>query len=434
MNKSIIQFEARRLFREATLIITWILFTVAGVLSVETGARHYEGQRAESDTLSRKLDVSLLKLKRKLEEAPTNSSELAGFDSPFEIDRNIQEYASRELNPLSALSIGQSDVYPMFRRTRIYSTIFMNEQDSFRNPEQLMTGNLDLSFFVLFIFPILLITLGFNVTSFDREMGISRLLDVQAGNSKMLILPRLIFRWGISIYPVIISLGYAYIKLNNEPGFSLASFSLWSTIALVYCAFWFVIVLIVNYRGLSSILNALILAGIWLLLLTGIPGILNTWFQFSNPNHISVEVTRLRDEQPRILSRSLSKHQEVLRNHAPALLYKYNPEDSNGLKGYAYTIAVIEKEAALHQAISDRLEKQMEVEKNLFLINPVAGFMNAFGQLSNTTGADQISFERAVLELRMRKADYLFLHFLNKKKITRETIDNLPLYVNVKNK
>jgi ABC-type transport system involved in multi-copper enzyme maturation permease subunit len=432
MNPTIIQFEAKRLFREATLAFTWILFTIAGVLSVETGAGHYEGQKAEMDTLSRKLDVSLVKLQGKLEDARTNNTEPSGFDSPTDIDRNIQEYASRRLNPLSALSIGQSDVYPMFRRTRMYSNIFMNEQDAFKNPQQLMTGNLDLSFFVLFIFPILFITLGFNVASFDRETGISRLLDVQAGDSNRLILPRLIFRWIISISPVLIALGFAYVKLNDEPDFTLASFSLWSIVALVYCIFWFGIVLLVNHQGLSSILNALILAGIWLLLLTGIPGILNTWYQFSNPNHISAEVTRLRDEQPRILSRPLATHKEVIRQHGPALTYKYKAQDSNLVKMYGYTIAVIEKEKELHDAISDRLEKQMETEKHLFLINPVAGFMKAFGQVSNTTGADRISFERAVLELRMRKTDYLFLHLLNKKEITPKTIGAIPLYKQIK--
>ena len=434
MNSTIIQFEAKRLFRETTLAITWILFTMAGVLSVETGAVHYMGQKAESDTLRQKLEMSLVKLQRKLEDARTDNTGRSGFGSPTEIDRNIQEYASRRLNPLSALSIGQSDVYPMFRRTRMYSNIFMNEQDAFKNPEQLMTGNLDLSFFVLFIFPILFITLGFNAASFDRETGISRLLDVQAGNSKRLILPRLIFRWVISISPVMISLGYAYVKLNHEPGFTLASFSLWTLVALAYCIFWFGIVLFVNHRGLSSIVNAMILAGIWLLLLTGIPGILNTWYQFSNPNHISAEVTRLRDEQPRILSRPLAVHQEVILQHAPALTYKYNPQDSMLEKMYGYTIAVIEKERELHHAIRVRLEKQMDAEKRLYPINPIAGFMKAFAALSNTTGDDRIAFERAVLELRMRKADYLFLHFLNKKEVTRETIDSIPLYTHMQKK
>jgi ABC-2 type transport system permease protein len=88
---------------------------------------------------------------------------------------------------ISAISIGQSDVNPLMQTVTIRGLEGQKYDTDFENPSLLLSGNLDLGFVIIYLFPLVLIALSFNIYSEEKELGTWRILAAQtSGKSKYL--------------------------------------------------------------------------------------------------------------------------------------------------------------------------------------------------------------------------------------------------------
>ena len=60
----------------------------------------------------------------------------------------------KEQNPLAALSIGQNDINPSIQSVKILTLEGQKYDTDLVNPTKLLYGNLDLSFILVYIFPL----------------------------------------------------------------------------------------------------------------------------------------------------------------------------------------------------------------------------------------------------------------------------------------
>ena len=97
--------------------------------------------------------------------------------------------------PLGALAIGQGDVYPNYIKVTARSLDALVSGDQIEHPLAVASGQFDVAFVILFLYPLLIFAVSFDLTATERDQGTLRMVlaqpvtirDVIAG--KMIVHP-----------------------------------------------------------------------------------------------------------------------------------------------------------------------------------------------------------------------------------------------------
>ena len=181
--------------------------------------------------------------------------------------------------PAAPLAVGQSDLYPQayyYRKFnddspaqatvdgRSLSNVFPQKLTA--NPLRLLTGRFDLAFVLLYIFPLLIIALSFNLIAAEAESGTLALFLSQPVTLGTLVMSKTLIRFALVAVTAILfpALSVAFVGLFTRHGLSFWRLVIWSLAAAGYGIFWFALALYINNRRKSSVHNALTLAVGWL--------------------------------------------------------------------------------------------------------------------------------------------------------------------------
>jgi ABC-2 type transport system permease protein len=96
--------------------------------------------------------------------------------------------------PLSAFSIGQSDVYPYYFKLGLRSKQTVLNSDEIENPLNLLSGRFDLAFVIVYLFPLLILSLTYNLISEEKENATLALALSQPIRLSTLIAQKTLFR------------------------------------------------------------------------------------------------------------------------------------------------------------------------------------------------------------------------------------------------
>lgn len=426
MLQTILKFESKQLIRSKGLIAALLVFTAIGFYCLDQGHAVYQYQATTVDSAMARKSRSYEQAKRIFDTLTYKTAYRNDIEEPWAIERRLQDVVAKNVSPLSILSIGQSDVYPPLFSGHFNGDIFKNKYAEFKNPEQLLAGNLDTAFFIVFLFPLLLLALTYNLLSADKEAGIYPLLNAQASNIQKLMQYRLFFRWLAALFPFIITSVASFFILSPLPLFSFVAFMQWWSIALMYTMFWLALVALVQHFQFSSLINAITLAGVWVLLLIAIPGLFNTWFNYKYPAANKTEIAEYRDYNFKAWDISLDKHKKYLFGIYPQLQKYAAKSDTNNIKSFSYSLQVFNREKELHAAITGKAAEQAAAEEKTFWINPVGGVMRSFATVSQTSLKHQQIFEKDVFAYREKKLKYLFENILNQPHFTKNDFVAMP--------
>jgi ABC-2 type transport system permease protein len=202
----------------------------------------------------------------------------------------------------------------------------------------------------------------------------------------------------------------------------------WWSIALIYTIFWLALVALVQHFQFSSLINAITLAGVWVLLLIAIPGLFNTWFNYKYPAANKTEIAEYRDYNYKAWDISLDKHKKYLFGIYPQLQNDAAKLDTNNVKSFSYSLQVFNREKELHTAITGKAAEQAAAEEKTFWINPIGGVMRSFATVSQTSLNHQQIFEKDVFAYREKKLKYLFEKMINQPHFTKIDFVEMPKY------
>ena len=173
---------------------------------------------------------------------------------------------------LSALSIGQRDVNGGVQSVTIRTLEAQKYDTDLTNPVQLQSGNLDLGFVIIYLFPLLVIAFTFNLLSEEKENGTWRLVAVQSRSTFRFLLAKLsiraLFVYGLLLALLLIATITIDLPLNE-------AFGAFITISVLYLAFWFVLSYWLALFKRSSGFNILTLLSVWVLLTVLLPASVN---------------------------------------------------------------------------------------------------------------------------------------------------------------
>ncbi len=176
----------------------------------------------------------------------------------------------------AALAIGQRDLFRFYYRLTGMSLHYQLFENELANPVNLMAGNFDLSFVLVYLFPLLIIAFCYGLYSTEHESGRLSLLQIQTVSIRKITLIRLIFYFVmITGLALLISLVGLMATGDMSKSENLAPAILWVIAVLIYSSFWFGLMFLIVSLRRSSAFNAITGAGLWLIFLIVIPAVLN---------------------------------------------------------------------------------------------------------------------------------------------------------------
>lgn len=428
MLSTIFTYEWKQFIRSKGLIAALLIFTAIGLFCLQQGKAVYHFQQTSIDSAMVKKQRNYEKVKQIFDTLTYTQKERNDNEQPYMIEWRLQDVLAKQISPLSILSIGQSDIYAPLISGHFNQDIFKNSYSEFQNPEKLLAGNLDVSFYILFLFPLLFIALSYNIKSADKESGITPLLTAQAGSVNKIMYQRLLFRWMMALLPAIVIALISFVQLSSLKNFIVAAWLQWWSIAVLYALFWLAIVAFIQRFHFSSLINAITLAGIWVLLLIAIPGLLNTWFNYKYPSTNKTEIAEYRDYDFKAWDKPSAEHQKFFFTAYPHMLKDSAKLDSNNIRSFSYALQVFAKEIELYQQISASKKQQVFAEGKSFWLNPVGGVMHSFAAISQTTLSQQQHFEQAILDYRERKLKHLWQNNLMQPHFTKKDFEEMPKF------
>ncbi len=253
-------FMISQFLRTRTCQLGLILILALGLISIVTGKQFLDNQE------------------KMIEQAVKSQEE--------HIARNIQFHGDdiglllyylkfslvKEQNPLAALSIGQNDLNPSIQNVKILTLEGQKYDTDLVNPTKLLFGNLDLSFILVYIFPLLIIAFTYNLLSEEEESGTWKMVSVTVKSKMKFILSKLLVRLGAIL--IVMSLLFVLASWVLNIPWDVAFLAFFS-ISLLYQLFWFALSSwVISFRKHSNV-NALVLLSFWLFLVVLMPAIMN---------------------------------------------------------------------------------------------------------------------------------------------------------------
>lgn len=175
-------------------------------------------------------------------------------------------------DPLAALSIGQKDLNPSVQHVKILTLEGQKYDTDLVNPTKLLYGNLDLSFILIYVFPLLIIAFTYNLRSEEEEIGTWKIVSVMSTSKLKFLLSKLLVR--LTLLLMLMSFLYLLASIVLNISWGELSFAFF-VIGLVYLLFWFALSFWIISLGRASNFNALVLLSFWLILVVLSPSVIN---------------------------------------------------------------------------------------------------------------------------------------------------------------
>lgn len=196
--------------------------------------------------------------------------------------------------PLVAMAVGQRDLVP--QAVRITSSVELaadrETETPMIGPTRLATGPFDPAFLFVFLFPLVVIALSYELLTGERERGTLAMLLSQPVTQRQLVLGKAGAR---TLLLVLVTVAFTLLGLVFA-GAELRSATAWLHVGLFtliiasWVLFWFAAAVLVNANGRSSSANALSLVGLWLLLVVVVPGLVQVAVDTVHPPPSRVEL------------------------------------------------------------------------------------------------------------------------------------------------
>lgn len=268
--RTLIYFEWLNFRSERSMLLFAILIFSAGLYGIYSGNSLINNQRSKLEALDLLYQENIAEMKHKFP-GDADAGDIGYYHSAFA--KNIPDNWAK-------LSIGQRDVSPPYLKLRLLAVQNQLYASENTNPFKLSVGSFDLAFVFVFLLPLFIISISFNVLSSERELGTLALILSFPVKLSTFLLAKLAFRF-LVVAAIVFSLsliGWFWAEVSID-----ARALTWLTAVLIYALFWFSVSFAIIAMKRNSAFNAVSLLGIWLLLVVIFPVLAKTFSEIKIP-------------------------------------------------------------------------------------------------------------------------------------------------------
>ncbi len=308
----------------------------------------------------------------------------------------LSEHVVLSLSPGAPLAVGSSELLPAHYRFDAHAAYLQQGRGDIDNPLRLSVGSFDLSFVLVFVVPIMVIALCYDMVSKEKEHGVLALACAQGIDPQQFITGKLLARGLTTLVMVSLAIGVAFLILTLSGARPELDTSLaWWAMSLLYTGFWFALAVLVNAQNRDSATNGVILANLWLLLVVIVPAIigLSATSIFPAPSRVAL-TTELREAATEAEAQAAAAREKYFFDHPDA--------SSTDLDQEIYFRAVAQSEAEISGSIESTLaafetqaERQSALAERLKFLSPALLFQQSLNQLVGSDRDAYVAFRTA---------------------------------------
>jgi ABC-2 type transport system permease protein len=298
--------------------------------------------------------------------------------------------------PLSALCVGQGDLYPYTTTLDIYaakhSLFNFYEQD---NPLNLLAGSFDPAFTLVYLFPLLIMALSYNLLSQEKEQGTLAMTLSHPVSLRTFLLGKAAMRLLLALTLAIgfLLIGAAVSRIPLGDGLTALRLALWLAALIAYAVFWFALAIFINTFNKSSAANATMLVAAWIALVVIAPSLLFVAANTIHPVPSRLEfIAKMREadnyarsEGQRLLAKYYGDHPELV------------PAGKLDLVDFTTRFYAMRQENQRRMLPeTERFEAQLDRQQRLVdryrYLSPAIVMQEALNDLAGASGARQQEF------------------------------------------
>ncbi len=407
------------------LVVLTILAAVSGSIRMTTLATTI-AERADAELAVRNSLIS--SLERYTEAGAQGDVPVAA--KPGSMGFSVTSaYAAMPAAPLAPLAIGVGDLLPYYYRLDAHAAYTLVQGGEIENPLNLRVGGFDVAFVMVFLLPIIVIALTYDIMSREKELGVLALIGAQGVRLSTFIAAKVIARGALIALMIVGSNAMAIaaaVYMGAEWHFGAAA--LWVAIAVLYGLAWFALAVLINALGFSSSTNGVVLANIWLVFVIVIPAIvkLAATTLYPAPSRVAL-TTELREAATEADERAAEAREAYMFDH-PEMV-----EGDVDQEIFFRQVALSEQDIAASiapqlEAFEAQAERQAALMKWLKFSSPALLANDAFAALAGADRAYHAAFRAAVLEYHQRWQAFFLEPLMREQLLTAEDWANLPAF------
>ena len=422
----ILKFESFHLINSPYKIISIVLYAISILYGCQTGYDLFKKHNIEIKSINsknadfeKKMLVQYDELEQGLIEKPRRDPTI-----PYWAIWNTPSYALKSPSPMIVFSTGQAEQYGYYKKVTNWSTVFDNDlAEEIANPERLALGTLDFSFVLLFLTPILMIILLFNVGGLEKDNGFDKLIYLNDFSKKSWLITRFSYYF-LVLFTLICFLLIPYAVLSGVFTNELMSFFTLMVLIFLYIFLWVSIFYFINYWGKGSVDQAIKMISVWVALSIIMPGLFHqiTSIKFST-NYMVDYLDVARDQRYEIFDMSTDTLQNELLESFPVLKSSVYAQDTTINKG------IINRSISglvniLNKKASGKIEKESELKNNFvrstLLLNPIMYFQNKINEVSKADYYAYRLYRENIQNSIDKKIELILRDTWNKEEVDKE--------------
>jgi ABC-2 type transport system permease protein len=271
---NIFLFELKHFSRSKAKVLAYLLFVLASTYALYNGFDLQNKHQETIKSIEQKKQEGISEILSWYDEGKKGPEERPRIDitTPFWALWNLPTYTFKEPRPTLPLGIGQTEQYGYYKRVTNWSSVYDNDMvEELANPERLVNGNIDFSFMLIFLLPILLIIFTYNIYGLERDFSFDKLIVIQTGNKQKWISARLAFYSVLLIGTISVLILFVALK-NNALANHATSIASLILISILYIIIWTIVFYFIILKSKSSSAIAFKMIGVWLVFCVLIPG------------------------------------------------------------------------------------------------------------------------------------------------------------------
>lgn len=436
--RHLFKYEFIQLLRSKMAVVIFIFICFLSGIAIYNGSRWINFQRSNIWKIKGTRDLQYATHIKDGKQYDLTHDTLR-FDSPnnpFVIYWGLRGYTYKYPSSLAAYTIGQSDLFPYYNMLVGVDKQSLIIEEEIQNPLNQFIGKLDLSFFIIYLLPVFIIVLAFDVLSSERESGTIKLLQTQGTTLFRIIGSKIMLRFIFISVVILFSILFWSVIFEPHIFYKSNCFLLLITLSsiLLYVTFWFALCFLVNSFDRNSIVNSLTLISSWILFLFVIPSVLNgfaqKWYPVPSRNIQALQEREIDNQVEKngkkIFADYLNAHPQHKKTHA----------DTSGkvtwMEQYFEMLAKqSEKDKQtrpLEQLILSATNHQQRLTDKWRFLSPSLLMSNTFLQTSETSVYDQLDYALSFDLFNTRWQAFTKDKVFRIEKFTNADFDRLPSF------
>ena len=424
---NIFLYEFKHFSRSKAKVFAYLLFVLASIYALYNGFDQQKKQQETIQSIEQKKQEDISKMLAWYDERKKGPEDRPWIDinTPFWALWNVPTYVIKESSPALPLGIGQAEQYGYYKEVNDWSSVYDSDMvEELANPERLVNGNIDFSFLVIFLLPILFIILTYNIYGLESDMNFDKLIAIQSESKHKWILTRLGFYTSVLVATV--SLFILIVGMvNNAMMIEILSLIFLSSI---YIIVWALVFYVLILKSKSSNTIAFKMISFWLLFCVLIPGTVHQIASIKYPaNYMTDYLDANRKEAYEVYELSTDTLAAKLKILYPELANTQHGKDSITDEDIvSNTVSAIINQ--MNKNAIGTIELQNEA-KNKFIAasywyNPVSMIQNKWNGITRTDYSAYKSYRNEIQKSIDKKIELLVFESWNKKTVDKQVYEN----------